>query len=46
MKKLSLFFLLLFFSAAAPSHAQERRKIRVSNANFSFTALPLVAARE
>lgn len=26
--------------------AQERRKVRISNANFSFTALPLLAARE
>jgi len=46
MKSLSLFFLLFLFAAAAPSHGQERRKIRVSNANFSFTALPLLAARE
>ena len=31
---------------AASLGAQERRKVRVSNANFSFTALPLLAARE
>jgi len=30
----------------ASGFAQERRKIRISNANLSFTALPLVAARE
>ena len=28
------------------SQAQERRKIRISNATLSYSALPLVAARE
>ncbi|HEX2386924.1 MAG TPA: ABC transporter substrate-binding protein [Candidatus Binatia bacterium] len=37
---------LLCLLAAAPADAQERRKVRISNANFSFTALPLIAARE
>ena len=41
---IALLFLLLFYSA--PADAEERRKIRISNANLSFTALPLVAARE
>jgi NitT/TauT family transport system substrate-binding protein len=43
-----LFTFLLFVSVLLPSSstAQERRKIRVSNANFSFTALPLIAARD
>jgi ABC-type nitrate/sulfonate/bicarbonate transport system substrate-binding protein len=27
-------------------HAQERRRIRISNATLSYSALPLVAARE
>ncbi len=44
MKALLVLIVLVFFSV--PAHAQERRKIRVSNANFSFTALPLLAARD
>ena len=46
IKGLLIFFVLIFFSVSANSDAQERRRIRVSNANFSFTALPLLAARE
>ena len=41
--------LLVFFAAfatAASSDAQERRKIRISNATLSYSALPLIAARE
>jgi ABC-type nitrate/sulfonate/bicarbonate transport system substrate-binding protein len=38
--------LLFVLSHGAPADAQERRKIRISNANFSFTALPLIAARD
>ncbi len=38
--------LLLFAVHAAPAGSQERRRIRISNANFSFTALPLIAARD
>ncbi len=38
--------LLLLLLHSAPAVAQERRKIRISNANFSFTALPLIAARD
>ena len=36
------------FSVVVPAfgHAQERRKIRISNATLSYSALPLVAARE
>jgi ABC-type nitrate/sulfonate/bicarbonate transport system substrate-binding protein len=41
---LCLLVVLLFSNSLAAS--QERRKIRISNANFSFTALPLIAARE
>jgi ABC-type nitrate/sulfonate/bicarbonate transport system substrate-binding protein len=41
---LSLPLLCLLY--CAPADAQERRKIRISNANFSFTALPLIAARD
>ena len=33
-------------SCLAPARAQERRKIRISNATLSYSALPLVAARE
>ena len=43
---LSLCLLLLFLCHCAPAGAEERRKIRISNANFSFTALPLIAARD
>ncbi len=43
---LSLCLLLLFLLRCAPADSQERRKIRISNANFSFTALPLIAARD
>lgn len=42
----SLCLLLLFLLHCAPADSQERRKIRISNANFSFTALPLIAARD
>jgi NitT/TauT family transport system substrate-binding protein len=34
------------FVNISPAHAQERRKIRISNATLSYSALPLVAARE
>ena len=40
-----LLFLIVFF-ASSNSYSQERRKIRISNATFSYSALPLVAARE
>ena len=42
----SLVSCLLVLFLCAPAGSQERRKIRISNANFSFTALPLVAARD
>jgi len=42
----SLCLLLLSLLHCAPADSQERRKIRISNANFSFTALPLIAARD
>jgi ABC-type nitrate/sulfonate/bicarbonate transport system substrate-binding protein len=38
--------LIVSFCLPAGGFAQEKRKIRVSNANFSFTALPLLAARD
>lgn len=41
-----LCLLLLLLFSAPPAESQERRKIRISNANFSFTALPLLAARD
>jgi ABC-type nitrate/sulfonate/bicarbonate transport system substrate-binding protein len=43
---LILSLLLVFLSLPASGHAQERRKIRISNATLSYSALPLVAARE
>lgn len=36
----------LLLLAPVAAHSQERRKIRISNANLSFTALPLIAARD
>jgi ABC-type nitrate/sulfonate/bicarbonate transport system substrate-binding protein len=42
----TLFLLALFLFSALPAESQERRKLRISNANFSFTALPLIAARD
>jgi len=41
-----LSLLMVFLSMPASGHAQERRKIRISNATLSYSALPLVAARE
>ena len=38
--------LLVCTLIAANSYAQERRKIKISNATLSYSALPLVAARE
>ena len=46
MRWLILSLLLVFLSLPASGHAQERRKIRISNATLSYSALPLVAARE
>ena len=34
------------FLASTNSYSQERRKIRISNATLSYSALPLIAARE
>jgi ABC-type nitrate/sulfonate/bicarbonate transport system substrate-binding protein len=41
-----LISVLSLLSNLAPANAQERRKIRISNATLSYSALPLVAARE
>src|SRR6476620_2288382 len=38
--------LVFILSLAAFGNAQERRRIRISNATLSYSALPLVAARE
>src|ERR1044072_4928338 len=38
--------LIVVLSLAASGNAQERRKIRISNATLSYSAPPLVAARE
>src|SRR5580765_3304110 len=38
--------LIFLLSLTAVGGAQERRKIRISNATLSYSALPLVAARE
>ena len=46
MRAFSLGILIFLLSQPALGHAQERRKIRISNATLSYSALPLVAARE
>ena len=46
MNKLICIVLVVCAVMPVSGFAQERRKIRISNANLSFTALPLVAARE
>lgn len=38
--------IIIFLAIPAFGRAQERRKIRISNATLSYSALPLVAARE
>ena len=40
-----LCFVVAFF-ASTNSYSQDRRKIRISNATLSYSALPLIAARE
>ena len=46
MNRLICIVLLVCAFIPVPGFTQERRKIRTSNANLSFPALPLVAARE
>ena len=46
MNKLICIVLVVCAVMPVSGFAQERRKVRISNPNFSFTALPLVAARE
>ncbi len=46
MLRTTLILLVILNLFQANSFAQERRKIRISNATLSYSALPLVAARE
>ena len=46
IRRLFALCVLVLLLSSAPAQSQERRKIRISNANFSFTALPLIAARD
>jgi len=46
MGRFILFLVLIVFSVPTSSHSQERRKILISNATLSYSALPLVAARQ
>ena len=46
MRPFSLGILVFLLSVTALGQTQERRKIRISNATLSYSALPLVAARE
>ena len=44
--RLATLFFVVVFVASTNSYSQERRKIRISNATLSYSALPLIAARE
>jgi sulfonate transport system substrate-binding protein len=44
--RLSMLFFVVVSVASTNSYSQERRKIRISNATLSYSALPLIAARE
>jgi NitT/TauT family transport system substrate-binding protein len=44
--RLAMLFFVVVFVASTNSYSQERRKIRISNATLSYSALPLIAARE
>jgi len=44
--RLAMLFFVVVFLASTNSYSQERRKIRISNATLSYSALPLIAARE
>lgn len=44
--RLAVLFFVVVFVASTNSYSQERRKIRISNATLSYSALPLIAARE
>jgi ABC-type nitrate/sulfonate/bicarbonate transport system substrate-binding protein len=46
MNKLICFVLVVYAVMPVSGFAQERRKIKISNATLSYSALPLVAARE
>src|SRR5918996_1755066 len=46
MNKLICLVLLVVASVPVNGFTQERRKIKISNATLSYSALPLVAARE
>src|ERR1043166_5867524 len=46
MRNIILSFLLVLLATPVVGHAQERRKILISNATLSYSALPLVAARQ
>jgi len=44
--RFAMLLFLVLFVASTNSYSQERRKIRISNATLSYSALPLIAARE
>lgn len=44
--RLAMLLFIVVFVASTNSYSQERRKIRISNATLSYSALPLIAARE
>jgi ABC-type nitrate/sulfonate/bicarbonate transport system substrate-binding protein len=46
VNKLTLFVLAVLLLVPAHGYTQERRKILISNATLSYSALPLVAARQ
>jgi NitT/TauT family transport system substrate-binding protein len=44
--RLAMLCFVVVFVGSTNSYSQERRKIRISNATLSYSALPLIAARE
>ena len=46
MGRFILLLFLIVFAVPTNSYSQERRKILISNATLSYSALPLVAARQ
>ena len=44
--RLAMLLFIVVFVASTNSYSQEPRKIRISNATLSYSALPLIAARE
>ena len=44
--RLATLIFIVVLVGSANGYSQERRRIRISNATLSYSALPLIAARE